>query len=582
MLQNVDLIGLYREIKQPSPIYFQQRANCWLSALRKEARNRSLIPILVGSVQLDVLDVLRSEMIIRNALGLANLRLAEALLIRFPQGRIVVDEKVTDFSVCDLARFVENGNEYRIKPQRHECRSLAAFHLQLYKAKVSLFRLGTSLLDRELKTAPSLHGSVLAIPRLPGHLSDILPVAHQLRNRHGVETVFGLVDRGMEKEVKQDGFETVNLLSVSGKDEGNSEALISATLSQFSKLLKECLEADLECEFRETEIKALSYITEAVLKSSFRHLVRVSLAIEKLVKTYQPSLIFASNHYTLEGRLAVNIARARQIPSASIEHGTIYQNDPMWAECGLDMMCVWGQPSRRALLSCGLSDQQIVVTGGPRFDEVKNGVPGGNKTGESQHYNVLVATSGPGDKVSLEEHKGFIRLLYAAASLTPNISWVVKLHKKDRSGFYQEIAPEFSGARVEIIQGERQRFGPDIFSFLASARAMVTICSTSALDAMLVGVPVISVAVNSNKVKGLEFLDGGRTIEVKSGAELAAAVLKIWNDGADLRIAEAARVYIAEHCANLGKASQDVADRMFALLSANHQKTSTGTASASS
>lgn len=562
---SINLTLFAEGIDLPSPMVFQRRANSWLSALRKKVREQGISSTRIGFAQFDILDTLRSEMIIRNALALANVHIAQALLEKLPSGRIAIDENLTEFSVCDVARFVENGNEHRIKSERQTHRSLSALHVYAYNAKQSLYRFRRSFIGPKRRIRPHLSGNVLAIPRLPGHLSDILPVAHQLRDRYLVETVFGVVDRGMEREVKRDDFDAVDLLALGRKSTDASDSLISKALADATRLLNDSSLVEID-EFSEAEIKALAYVTETVLRTNLRQLVRVATAMEELVKNHRPSLIFASNPYTLEGRIAVNVARAHRIPTASIEHGTIYKEDPMWAECCLDLMCVWGQPSRRALLSSGLTDQQIAVTGAPRFDEINKRISSDLETRDLRKDNVLVATSGAGDKVSLEEHKAFIKSLYTAASLTPDISWVVKLHKKDNPDLYREVERQFPGARVEVVPSERQNFGPDIFSFLASARAMVTICSTSALDAMLVDVPVVSVAINSDTAKGLEFLERGCTIEANSGVELAAAINKIWEGSADLRVVEAARLYIAEHCTNLGTAGKQVADRIFALM----------------
>jgi hypothetical protein len=179
---------------------------------------------------------------------------------------------------------------------------------------------------------------------------------------------------------------------------------------------------------------------------------------------------------------------------------------------------------------------------------------------------VLVATSGPGDSVSFPQFQSFIRTLYDAADRTPDLSWLVKLHKKDREEHYQQIRPE-GHPRVRLVRGEFQRDGLSIFDYLRSARALVTISSTAAVDAMAVDVPVIAVDVwpPGKGLTGVEFLERGCTMSVRSAAELAEAANRAWAGQADPQVLEAARTYAAEHFANRGRAAQAVAEQLVSL-----------------
>ena len=567
----VDLTQFAMKIGQPAPIYFQRRANGWLSGLRATARSQGVIPIQIGSSEYDIFDALRTEMNIRNGAALANMSLAKAILEAFPEGEIIVEERQGDLGVADAAAFIENGSKCRIRPQRRSRAFLSTLHVLAHNAKREF-----SLLREQKANEANFHietgdAPILAIPRLPSDLADALPVAKHLRDEYAVDTFFGVVDDGMAKSIREAGFQAVHLLAWPGKKKKTSEVNARQVFAVMQQLLVGQAQAAASDSFCYAETSALTHVTLDVLERNLQYLFRVARAVECLVAERNPSLVFVSNPYTVEGKLATSIAHARSIPTASIEHGSIFPSDPIWQDCMIDLVCVGGEPSRRALLSCGLLDKQIAVTGSPRLD----GVTGAalrkvHPSSLSSAANVLVATSGPGDQVSMEQHRSFIKILYEAAEMSPTVRWVVKLHKKDRSELYREIGAQFSSSsRVEIVSGERSSFGPDIFKFLSSAKALVTVCSTAALDAMVVGVPVISVAPASggNGLQGIEFLERGCTRRVTDAQALADVVLRVWQDER-LDEEQVATQYVAEHYANLGHAVEKTAKQLITLRAA--------------
>ncbi len=133
----------------------------------------------------------------------------------------------------------------------------------------------------------------------------------------------------------------------------------------------------------------------------------------------KPALILAGNPYTLEGRIATRVGQTCGILTAALEHGSIFSYDPIWEDCILDLVCAWGEPSRRALLSCGVHEEQIAVTGAPHLDDMLN-LFKARKGRLRITFSQIFWSQLQGREIRSvwKKHRLFIHLLYEAAERT--------------------------------------------------------------------------------------------------------------------------------------------------------------------
>lgn len=567
---HINLESLIKELDLFAPIHFQRRANSWLRQLRTIAVEEKLIPLIVaGDVPLDYLDVLRGEINIRNGAALMRLEMAQKILERFPDKEIIIEETVDENSVAELAQLLPEGRK-RIKPIPWVPLLIPRLRLLAYKTRREFMSMKASAANGQMPI-PVIQSEnrLFVLPRLVSHLKNILPVVAFLKERYGVQILFGVVSDELAEVCKNAGYASVNIIHVRNNSQLKQQT--KDMQSKISKFVEQLNLSHFDEGFTEAEIAAMKMMTLQVVKDYLLYSLRVAENVKTVFEEFRPSLFFACNPYTMEGRAAIHVAKRFDVPTASSEHGSIFPNDPIWQECLVDLVCVFGEPSRRALLACDVRPEQIAVTGAPHFDEIFKSFQKQN-TGEDE-ASILVATSGPGDQVSLEQHQRFINILYEASTLSPDVRWAVKLHTKDREDFYTNVALNFPSSRVEVISGERARFGTDIFDYLSTARALVTICSTSAMDAMLVNVPVITVALESKEkgLKGIEFMERGCTLRVETAEELARIAQDVWRGLRDEQVDRAAREYISEHYANFGNATENVAERLLNLMGANEK-----------
>jgi hypothetical protein len=563
--ESVDLQTVAQQLRLPPSIHFQRRANEWLTSLRAAAPNLGLSLLDCGRAKVDVFDALRSLLNLSNGAALADLSLARAALGSIPTGKLIIREEHVGADFLDSIALL-SASDAPIQV------ALCAKSLMPWqKLREFAYNVRTKATRRFGLTQSHIAGTgtkVLAIPRMSGHVSDILPVARALRENHGIETVFAVLNRELQSLVRSAGFASVSLQI----DSARSGVRLSDTPAGFGKRLKSFFAQRMSHDdlLDPLENQTLLRRTERTVNTHFPYLCEIAAASASLIERINPSLVVVGNPYTLEGRTAAVISRGYGVPTAAIEHGSIFPDDPIWQECPIDRVCTWGNPSKRALMTCGVDQRCIAVTGAPRFDSVFSSALSDSRENQPARDCILVTTSGPGDQVSLTLHQKFVQILHAAVELTPDIQWIVKLHRKDREEFYR-YKDQPTHPRVSLVRGDRSCDGLEIFDYLRRARGAVTICSSSALDAMAVRVPVITVDVWSPapRLQGVEFLEIDCTRRVASAKELAEAAQSVWR-GEKHPANDAAEHYASDHFVNRGKGAQTVAE-VFAGLTQQRQ-----------
>lgn len=558
--ESVDLQTAIEQLRMPPSIHFQRRANEWLTSLRAAAPNLGLPLLDCGRAKLDVFDALRSLLNLTNGAALADLSLARAAVDSIASGKLTIREEHVGADFLDsIAPFAASNGRIQLISREKPLlpwQKLREFAYNVRTKATRRFRLTHSqFADAGTK--------VLAIPRMSGHVSDILPVARALRKNHGIETIFAVVNRELQSLVRSAGFATVPLRT----DSTYNGIPLSETPAGFTRRLK------LLCDQRLSQDSLLDPLENQTLLRQTQHTVighlsylcEIAAASASLIERMNPSLVVVGNPYTLEGRTAAVISRGYGVPTAAIEHGSIFPDDPIWQECPIDRICAWGNPSKRALLTCGVDQRCIAVTGAPRFDSVFSSALNDSRENQPARDCILVTTSGPGDQISLSLHQKFVEILHAAVEMTPEIEWIVKLHKKDREEFYR-YKNQPSHPRISLVRGDNSCDGLEIFNYLQRARGAVTICSSSALDAMAVRVPVITVDVwhPAPRLQGVEFLELDCTRRVVNAQELAQAAQSIWQ-GEKHPADNVADQYASDHFVNRGKGAETVA-QVFAGL----------------
>lgn len=261
-------------------------------------------------------------------------------------------------------------------------------------------------------------------------------------------------------------------------------------------------------------------------------------------------LLVVGNDLTIEGRAGARVAAALGIPSAVFMHGSISAT-PLHAMHCADRLLVFGESQRRDLLRLGIADKAIVVCGIPSLDRRPRQTGRihpllqsrlGLKSGEPW---ILVATSGPGHSISHAHHEKVVANLARLSASLPDVPVVVKLHRKDRLENYQRALNDRAGAKLFVVPPNARGFPADIFEWLQGPTMLLTGASSTAIEAMLMDVPVITMDY-CNEINGADFIDAGATVHVKTGDALEAAVRKILAGGTPEEVRHRAQNFLKD------------------------------------
>ncbi len=294
---------------------------------------------------------------------------------------------------------------------------------------------------------------------------------------------------------------------------------------------------------------------EAVVRSTVLHLLPVvSEAIASAraaFDAFQPELLVVGNDITLEGRAGCRVAAKLGVPTATFMHGSI-TGDPVHGRHCADRILVFGNTARRELVRLGIHPERIVVCGAPDLDRLPR------QSGQThpllqarmgirpEEAWILVATSGPGNRISHQHHQQVIENLVRLGAAMPNLPIVVKLHRKDRVEYYRQRAKGSASSRLVVLPQDTPGFPTDIFEWLQGCRIVLTGASAVAIEAMLMDVPVVTMDFR-DEIHQVDFIAAGATSHVCSFEALEHAVREILAAGGQsAEVKSRIRAYLEE------------------------------------
>lgn len=255
--------------------------------------------------------------------------------------------------------------------------------------------------------------------------------------------------------------------------------------------------------------------------------------IEQVVK---PKVVCVGYDITFEGRLACRFFSSKSIPTVCIQHGDM--SGILNSEHIVDEFYVYGEDIRQTLSRRNKEGRTtFVVTGAPYLDGRElpatthpKKVPALLGCPVNKPY-VLVAFSGPGNNTSIEHHRKLIEAVYALNRDMPELTLVIKLHPKDRMEYYDEVNKHFPQQTVHVLKNIPGHQHLSIFDWLSGCSVLLTGASTTAVEALLCEIPVITLDLQQ-EYKGISFIDREATLHVTQETALVPAVERLVYDSA--------------------------------------------------
>lgn len=248
------------------------------------------------------------------------------------------------------------------------------------------------------------------------------------------------------------------------------------------------------------------------------------------------------------GRAAIAACRAAGVPTVAIQHGILYPKYYSYrhgadeADCPRpDRTAVFGESARKILLELGhYPPESLVVTGSPKFDDLlataarwdREEVRRRLDVGAAERL-VVVASRYRGIRdTHASIGSAFPGLVRAVESL-PGVKALVKPHPAEPEESYAADLRAAGAVRVRLLPP-----GADLTQLLHAADALVTVESLSAVEALVLGRPVLVLSMPTHL---RELVAAGAALGVPAGEDPARALRDLLFDEATRRGLGAAR-----------------------------------------
>lgn len=278
-------------------------------------------------------------------------------------------------------------------------------------------------------------------------------------------------------------------------------------------------------------------------------IVRILDAVDSLFKGLNiGAVLTVSSTYSMDGALNL-IARANRIPSFTLQHGLMADND-LFAHIPIlaTKKMVWGKATQDWYQRFGYPTSRVTVTGSPRFDIIfqKKWL---NKAKLCQVLQI------PTTQKIVVYATQILRIAQTVTSIVlegltniPNLFIIILLHPGENPHPHQELVKKY--ANCKVVQ-----FGHiSLYDALSGSDLFVTCYSTAALEAMLFKIPVVTVEPSRPT---FSFGALGASLQVTNATELKQVVTRLISDGVFKSQAIVRyQKFISDYCVPDGEASK--------------------------
>ena len=201
-------------------------------------------------------------------------------------------------------------------------------------------------------------------------------------------------------------------------------------------------------------------------------------------------------------RNAVRHCKNLGIKTLIVQHGapnkySLHAFAPFEADC----FAAWGDFTKEFLVENGVEPERIVVTGGPVFDETISLKPDKGEIYTElgigpEIKKIIVFTmqgQGVGLRPSTEEIESGIIETMKAASQCQDVLLLFQAHPEQTIEYIQKVAEKAGHSSAKVIKYH------DTESLIAISDGVITFFSTTAIDALILGKPLLTINLSDDR-----------------------------------------------------------------------------------
>ena len=380
------------------------------------------------------------------------------------------------------------------------------------------------------------------------------PVLQPLKDDLGWEVLFASWNRRLEKPVRQAGIRYVHL-----EDLYRSRylSLLSNHERQVARMLARLDAQEPAAVLTEMSDIPLQYNTYSLFHEVCVQVRTYTDIYFDLLTRSCPDVVVLFNDISPPGRTMAKVSAMAQVPSVTIQHGLFAGH--LYRRLVTDRLLVWGSLPRDFWLERGCSPEQVKIVGAIGHENwitlQKGDVPNASNRARPT---VLFAGQFPGTFLSARQHQGTIEAVMHAALQLPHVDFVVKSHPGESPETYQAAIDSSGLGNVVLIS-----YGP-IEPLLRECDLVITIFSTTGVEAMLLGRPVLVLSLSPEPP--LAPYASAASL-VTQADRLAEAILRILEDQAFRQtLIESGRQFAQDYLGPMDSAALRAAESIVKLV----------------
>jgi len=280
--------------------------------------------------------------------------------------------------------------------------------------------------------------------------------------------------------------------------------------------------------------------------------VRSYEEMTEALQATRPSVVCLYAESSGWGRAAIAACRAAGVPTVAIQHGILYPKYYSYrhgadeADCPRpDRTAIFGESARKILVELGhYAPESLVVTGSAKFDDLLAAAARWDRAQIRRRLGV-----GPAERLLIvasryrsirDTHASigadFPALVRAVDSL-PGVKALIKPHPAEPENAYAADLRAAGAVRVRVLPP-----GADLMELLHAADGLVTVESLSAVEALVLGRPVVVLSMPTHL---RELVEAGAALGVPAGEDPTAALRDmLFDEAVRARLGQARARYL--------------------------------------
>lgn len=241
-----------------------------------------------------------------------------------------------------------------------------------------------------------------------------------------------------------------------------------------------------EINFKQTD--GISKGVTTLIKYHYKRNTDWEQKAERVIKTYNPSLVVSTNDLLPEQRIFITVANTNKIPTVNQQHGTI-NNKPVFSYSNSKNWWVYGQHTKDILVELGLKKENVTVVGTSYLEKYIANSSEANHTNnfvQEEYFKkyktvFLVLFSGKGHSTTQQNYEFQIEAVKQLAQENKEIGIIVKLHPKESTELYGSNTEE----NIKLFtHTDFTAKGYDIINFINTSKGIITGVSASIFEAI--------------------------------------------------------------------------------------------------